>query len=77
MPHVIYLHSALTQNRLPASDTVQKHRLLRYQCLDVLITMGLAGLVNISMLVIAAALFHGSGTEGTDSLEGVQAASPR
>jgi manganese transport protein len=74
MPHVIYLHSALTQNRIPAPDAGGRRRLLRYQRLDVLIAMGLAGLVNMSMLIIAAALFHGGGTEGTDSLEGVHAA---
>ncbi len=44
--------------------------LLRGQRVDVLLVMGLAGLVNMSMLVIAAALLHGSGISGTDTIEG-------
>jgi manganese transport protein len=59
MPHVIYLHSALTQNRVQARDDGERRSLLRFQRLDVLIAMGLAGIVNISMLVVAAKLFHG------------------
>ena len=74
MPHVIYLHSALTQDRTPLRDATQRRRVLRYQRLDVLIAMGLAGLVNISMLLIAAALFHGTEAEIVGSLEGVHAA---
>ena len=70
MPHVIYLHSALTQHRIAARDDAERHELLRFQRLDVTIAMGLAGLVNMSMLVIAAALFHGSGLTGVDSIEG-------
>jgi manganese transport protein len=69
MPHVIYLHSALTQNRIPAHDDGERRRLLRFQRLDVSIAMGLAGLVNMSMLVIAASLFHDRGLVGLDSIE--------
>jgi manganese transport protein len=69
MPHVIYLHSALTQNRIPANDDGERRRLLRFQRLDVTIAMGLAGLVNMSMLVIAASLFHDHGLIGVDSIE--------
>jgi len=69
MPHVIYLHSALTQNRVTARDDVERRRLLRFQRVDVSIAMGLAGLVNMSMLVIAAALFHNSGNSGLDTIE--------
>jgi manganese transport protein len=61
MPHVIYLHSALTQNRMPASDDRDRRRQLRWQRVDVLIAMGIAGLINISMLVIAASLFNTRG----------------
>lgn len=71
MPHVIYLHSALTQDRVPLPETSTRER-LRYQRLDVVVAMGLAGLVNLSMLLIAAALFHGSATR-PDTLEGVYA----
>jgi manganese transport protein len=69
MPHVIYLHSALTQNRIPTHDDKERRRLLGFQRLDVTIAMGLAGLVNMSMLVIAASLFHDHGLVGLDSIE--------
>jgi manganese transport protein len=69
MPHVIYLHSALTQNRLRPRDDAEKRALLRFQRLDVTIAMGLAGLVNMSMLIIAASLFHTGGLTGLDSIE--------
>jgi manganese transport protein len=68
MPHVIYLHSALTQHRIAVRDDAERRELLRFQRLDVTIAMGLAGLVNISMLVIAAALFHSRGLTGVDSI---------
>jgi manganese transport protein len=69
MPHVIYLHSALTQNRIPARDDAERRRLLRFQRIDVSIAMGIAGLVNMSMLVIAASLFHDNGLLGLDTIE--------
>ena len=69
MPHVIYLHSALTQNRMPANDDDERRRLLRFQRLDVSLAMGIAGLVNMSMLIIAASLFHAHGLLGLDSIE--------
>lgn len=69
MPHVIYLHSALTQSRVPVNDDTERRRLLRFQRIDVTLAMGVAGLVNMSMLVIAASLFHGHGLLGLDSIE--------
>jgi manganese transport protein len=69
MPHVIYLHSALTQNRIRPHDDAERKRLLRFQRIDVGIAMGVAGLVNMSMLVIAASLFHDRGLVGVDSIE--------
>jgi manganese transport protein len=78
MPHVIYLHSALTCHRDPRDTVAQRHRLLRAHRRGVLVAMGLAGLVNAAMLVVAAALFHGPGWNGagipaTNTLEGVYA----
>jgi manganese transport protein len=73
MPHVIYLHSALTQNRIPARTAADRRYLFRHQQIDVLVGMGLAGLVNASMLIIAAALFFGTDIPNTDTLEGVHA----
>src|ERR1700733_3839606 len=58
MPHVIYLHSALTKDRTPSRDDRDRHRLLRFQQLDVLTALGLAGLVNMAMLAVAARAFH-------------------
>ena len=69
MPHVIYLHSALTQGRVPPRDDGERKRLLHFQRIDVSIAMGIAGLVNMSMLIIAASLFHGGGLTGLDSIE--------
>jgi manganese transport protein len=68
MPHVIYLHSALTQHRIPGRDDAEKRELLRFQRLDVVIAMTLAGLINLSMLFVAAALFNRTGRTGVDSL---------
>jgi manganese transport protein len=61
MPHVIYLHSALTQKRIVLENDRERRELLRFNRIDVTIAMGLAGLVNMSMLIIAASLFHGTG----------------
>ncbi|MFN8173843.1 MAG: Nramp family divalent metal transporter [Solirubrobacteraceae bacterium] len=73
MPHVIYLHSALTQDRIPASDERERRHLLRFMRVDVLIAMGLAGVINMAMLIVAASLFHGSGLANVDSIEGAYA----
>jgi manganese transport protein len=73
MPHVIYLHSALTQSRMPANTPAQRRFLVRRQQTDVVVGMTLAGLVNAAMLVIAAALFFGTDVPDTDTLEGVHA----
>jgi manganese transport protein len=70
MPHVIYLHSALTQDRIPVRDDHERKRLLRFQRLDVVIAMTFAGVVNIAMLVVAASLFHGSSLPNLDRLGG-------
>ncbi len=69
MPHVVYLHSALTQNRIRARSDRDRRLLLRFQRLDVAIAMGLAGLINLTMLVIAASLFNKLGRTDVDSIE--------
>ncbi len=73
MPHVIYLHSALTQRRIPLRDDTEKREMLRFQRLDVIIAMGLAGLINLSMLFVAAALFNKTGHTNVDSIEAAHA----
>jgi manganese transport protein len=70
MPHVIYLHSALTQQRIVPRNDEEAKTLFRYTRIDVLIAMVIAGLINISMLVVAATVFYGSGLLNIDSLEG-------
>jgi manganese transport protein len=73
MPHAIYLHSALVPRGAGAGTVGQRRAALGGQRTDVLTAMGLAGLVNASMLIIAAAVFAGSGTAGVDTLVGVHA----
>jgi manganese transport protein len=68
MPHVIYLHSALTNGRTPVRDDRERSRVLRFERLDVIIALGLAGLVNMAMLAVAAKLFHGSGHTGVSTI---------
>ena len=74
MPHVIYLHSALTQRRTEGASEGERRKLLRFQRVDVLIAMGVAGVINMSMLIIAASLFHGSGLDNVDTIEGAHSA---
>jgi len=69
MPHVIFLHSSLTQGRIVTSDPVQKKRLFNYQLADVTIAMGVAGFVNAAMLMMAAATFHSQGLMEIASIE--------
>ncbi|MBV9213126.1 MAG: Nramp family divalent metal transporter [Actinobacteria bacterium] len=69
MPHVIYLHSALTQNRIEVRTREERRRLMRFQWIDVGIALGVAGLVNMTMLVIAAAVFHGTAAHDVSTIE--------
>ena len=66
MPHVVYLHSALTQKRIEGRNDTEKKRIQRFERIDVIIAMTIAGLVNISMLAIAAAVFFGLGIESIE-----------
>jgi manganese transport protein len=61
MPHVIFLHSSLTQGRIVTQDEHKLRRLYRFEITDVAIAMGIAGLINIAMLVMAASTFHREG----------------
>jgi manganese transport protein len=70
MPHVIYLHSALTQHRIVPRSEREARTIYRYTRIDVLIAMSIAGLINIAMLVIAATVFFKSGLTNVSSLEG-------
>jgi manganese transport protein len=70
MPHVIYLHSALTQRRIVGRNAKERRQILRFEKIDVVIAMAIAGMVNLSMMVMAAGLFHTSGLVGIDSIDG-------
>ncbi len=59
MPHAIYLHSSLTQDRAPARDEAERRKLLRYSNIEVVVALTIAGLVNMAMVMMAAAAFHG------------------
>jgi manganese transport protein len=69
MPHAIYLHSALTKNRMPMRDASERRRVLRFERLDIVIALACAGLVNMAMLAVAAKLFHSTGHTGVDSIQ--------
>ncbi len=69
MPHAIYLHSALMKNRLPCRDDGERRRVLRFERLDIIVALSIAGLVNMAMLAVAAKLFHSTGHAGVSSIE--------
>ncbi|MGD8634218.1 MAG: Nramp family divalent metal transporter [Anaerolineales bacterium] len=69
MPHAIFLHSALTQNRIKTQGEEQKRRLFRFETIDVAIAMGIAGLVNGAMLIMAAATFFRNGMTEIATIE--------
>jgi manganese transport protein len=73
MPHVVYLHSALTKDRVPCRDDAERRELTRFQRLDVLVALGTAGLINLAMLFVAAGLLHGSGTAPADPISAAHA----
>jgi manganese transport protein len=74
MPHAIYLHSALTKGRTPVRNEAERRRVLRFERTDVIIALGIAGLVNMAMLVVAAKLFHDTpGWSHVDTIRGAHA----
>jgi manganese transport protein len=73
MPHVIYLHSALTNGRMPCRNDRERGRVLRFERLDVIIALGLAGVVNMAMLAVAAKLFHTPALSGLSTIQGAHA----
>ena len=58
MPHAIYLHSSLTQARVPARNDAERRRIIGYSNREVLVALGIAGLVNMAMMAMAATVFH-------------------
>ncbi len=68
MPHVIYLHSALTQSRVRTATEEERRRVARFERIDVVIAMSIAGAVNMCMLITAAGAFHSRGLTGVEAI---------
>ena len=64
MPHVIYLHSSLTQKRIVGANPEARRKIFRFEIVDISIAMGIAGVINLAMLALAAAVFHARGLFG-------------
>jgi manganese transport protein len=69
MPHAIFLHSALTQNRIVVREPALLRRLFRFEVVDVLIAMGIASLINAAMLIMAASTFYNQGLTSVGTLQ--------
>jgi manganese transport protein len=67
MPHVVYLHSALTKTRARWHEAGRRE-LLRSQRIDVAVALGTASLVNVAMLVIGSALLRHGGLGRSDPI---------
>jgi manganese transport protein len=64
MPHVIYLHSSLTNKRIVGASPAARRKIFRFEIVDITIAMGIAGIINLAMLATAAAVFHARGLSG-------------
>ncbi|MGC8490384.1 MAG: Nramp family divalent metal transporter [Syntrophobacteraceae bacterium] len=69
MPHAIYLHSALTQGRIVVEDPGRRKRLFHFEIVDVVVAMGVASLINMAMLIMAASTFFKHGLTGVATLQ--------
>ncbi len=69
MPHAIFLHSALTQQRIIVKQPDKLKKLFRFEIYDVLIAMGIASFVNMAMLIMSAATFHQHGYTNVATIE--------
>ena len=58
MPHAVYLHSGLTQNRATVRDDADRRKVLRFSNIEVIVALAVAGMVNIAMVMMAASAFH-------------------
>lgn len=58
MPHAIFLHSGLMQERFAPANDEERKKLIGYSNWDVVIALGFAGLINMAMVTMAAAVFH-------------------
>jgi len=58
MPHAVYLHSGLTQGRMPVRDDGERRKVLRFSNQEVIVALTIAGLVNMAMVMMASGAFH-------------------
>jgi manganese transport protein len=58
MPHAVYLHSGLTQARMPVRDDAERRQVLRFSNREVVVALAVAGLVNMAMVIMASGAFH-------------------
>jgi manganese transport protein len=70
MPHAIFLHSALTQRRIVGHTEAARRIIYRYELVDVVIALSIAGLVNAAMLITAATAFYRHGLHDVATIEG-------
>lgn len=73
MPHVVYLHSALVQRRIVPENDEERQKILRFTKIDCVVGLSIAGVINLSMLFVAVALFKKTGNLDIDSIEGAHA----
>ena len=58
MPHAIYLHSGLTQSRVPVRDDADRRKVLQFSNREVVVALAVAGLINMAMVIMASSAFH-------------------
>ena len=58
MPHALFLHSGLTQSRMPPRNETERKVLIKFSNLEVVIALTIAGMINIAMVIMAAGAFH-------------------
>src|SRR5580692_10398080 len=58
MPHAIYLHSGLTQSRIPVRDDADRRKVLHFSKREVVVALAVAGLINMAMVMMASGAFH-------------------
>ncbi|WP_372804409.1 Nramp family divalent metal transporter [Loktanella salsilacus] len=63
MPHAIYLHSGLTQNRVEIKNDTERARVLKFSNVEVVVALAIAGMINIAMVMMAASAFHAGNPE--------------
>ncbi len=69
MPHVIFLHSSLTQKRIVVRSPAKLRKLFKFELTDVVVAMGVAGLINAAMLIMAAATFYRTGLTSVGTIQ--------